>query len=413
VARAASSGRDDAPQHLANEAGAVAQSVPAATARSAATSGRLAWRTWLPWSLVVLASVIGVAAALNIWVKRQALNTDNFTNASSQLLEDDQIRGALSVYLVNQLYQNVDVPAALEQRLPPQAKPLAAPLAGALEDTAVRATNQLLARPRVQQRWRNANRRAHEAFIAVLDGKHGALVSSNGNVVLNLQPLVEQLDKRLGLGGKAVEKVPPDAGQIVIMKGNQLETARHAVRVIRVLSYFLLFLVVALYAAAVYLARGRRRRLLMGCGVSVLAVGLIVLVVRRYAGDYLVNALTSNPDEKGAVSRAWAIETQLLRNVGINAVIYGVGIMFAAWIAGASRPATWVRRKLAPTMREHPFVIYGAVALVLFIVLLAGPTDAQRIYPLLVLFGLAFIGTEVLRRETEREFPAMSTASGS
>ena len=37
--------------------------------------------------------------------------------------------------------------------------------------------------------------------------------------------------------------------------------------------------------------------------------------------------------------------------------------------------------------------------------LLAGPTDAQRIYPLLILFVFAYIGTEVLRRQTLREFP--------
>jgi hypothetical protein len=50
-------------------------------------------------------------------------------------------------------------------------------------------------------------------------------------------------------------------------------------------------------------------------------------------------------------------------------------------------------------------VIYGAVSLVLILVLLAGPTDAQRIFPLLILFGFAYVGTEVLRRQTMREFP--------
>src|SRR5947208_7655368 len=96
--------------------------MPAAEPVSKASHARLAWRTWVPWALVVLAAVIGLVAALNVWVKRQALSTDNFTNASSQLIENEQIRGALSVYLVNQLYANVDVSAALEQRLPPQVK---------------------------------------------------------------------------------------------------------------------------------------------------------------------------------------------------------------------------------------------------------------------------------------------------
>lgn len=366
---------------------------------------RLAWRSWVPWLLVVLAAIIGLVSALNIWVKRQALSTDNWTKTSERLLEDDEIRGALSVYLVNQIYENVDVEAALEERLPQQTKPLAAPLAGALQPLAVRAADTLLARPRVQQLWTEANRRAHRLFIAVLDGDDEILVASGGNVILDLHALVERVSEETGIGGRVAERLPPDAGQIVIMEGSQLETARRAVKVVRVLSYLLFFLVLALYALAVYLARGRRRAVLMGAGVSILLVGLLILVVRRFAGNYVVDTLTDNPDAKGAVNHAWAIGTELLRNTGFNAVIYGVAVILAAWIAGPSRPATWLRRVLAPTMRNHPLVIYGAVALILLLILLAGPTDAQRVLPLLILFALAFAGTEVLRRQTAREFP--------
>jgi hypothetical protein len=375
--------------------------------RSAAERPRLlSWRRWLPWVLIVLATVIALVSALNVWVKRQALNTDNWTNASGKLLENQQIRNAISVYIVDQVYSSVDVTKRLEQQLPPRAKGLAAPLAGGLQQAAYGATNRLLGRPKVQQLWRNANRRAHELFMDVINGKHGALVQSNGNVVLDLKPILLQVAQSLGLSGQRVQNLPPDAAQIVIMKGNQLDAARKAVKVIRVMSYFLFFLVLALYAGAMYIARGRRRTFLLAAGFSVLSVGLIVLVVRKYAGDYLVNALVNNPDEKHPVTAAWAIGTELLRNVGVNALVYGIVIVFAAWVAGPSRPATWIRRTLAPTMRNHPVVIYAAVALVLLLVLLTGPTDAQRIYPLLILFGFAFVGTEVLRRQTLREFPA-------
>jgi hypothetical protein len=380
--------------------------IPAAEPVSKTRHARLAWRTWVPWVLVVVAAVIGLVSALNVWVKRQALNTDNWTNASSQLLENDKIRGALSVYLVDQLYQNSNVTQRLQQRLPPALDPLAPQISLGLQQFAVRATDELLARPRVQQLWKEANRRAHKLFIAVLDGKKGILVSSGGNVVLNLQPILKQLAEETGLGSRLEGRLPPDAGKITVMKGNQLDVARKTVKVVRVMSYFLFFLMLVLYGAAMWIARGRRRTLLMGAGVSVLVVGLLILVIRRYAGDYLVNALTTGTDPKHAVTAAWAIGTQLLRNVGINAVIYGLGIMFAAWIAGPSRPATWVRRELAPTMRDRPVVIYGAVAVVLFLVLITGPTDAQRIFPLLILFCFAFAGTEILRRQTAREFPA-------
>jgi hypothetical protein len=363
------------------------------------------WRGWVPWVLIVLAAVIGLVASLNVWVKRQALDTNNWTNSSVQVLENEKVRSALSVYLVNQLYANTNVSAELEQRLPPQLKGLAPPLAAGLQQVLIRAADAFLARPRVQELWKNANRRAHKLFIAVLDGKKDVLQSTNGNVVLNLRPLIQQLAQQGGLAGKLAQRVPPDAGQLVILKGNQLDTARKAIKVIRVLSYFLVFLVLALFAVAVYLARGRRRRVLMGVGVSVFLTGLIVLVVRRFAGNYFVDALTKNPVEKDPVRVVWAIETNLLRNVGINLLVYGIFVILAAWIAGPSRPATWVRRVSAPTIRDRPWILHALLALVLLIILLTGPTDGQRVYPLLALFALAFAGAEVLRRETVREFP--------
>jgi hypothetical protein len=369
------------------------------------------WRRWVPWVLVVVATVVVLLAALNVWVKRQALNTDNWTNSSEQLLQNDQIRQAISVYLVNQLYDNVNVGQALSDRLPPATKQLGPPLAAALQPALVRTTDTLLGRPRVQEAWKNANRRAHQLLMDVINGKHGLLVSTNGNVVLDLRPLLEQLVARTGIGERVLQKLPPDAGQIVLMKGNQLDVARKSVKVIRATSYFLVFLALALYGAAMYIARGRRRKMLMAAGVSVLLVGLIVLAVRRYAGVYLVDALTSNPDDKHAVNAAWAIGTNLLRNVGINGVIYGALAIISAWVAGPSRAARWIRRVSAPTMRDRPYIAYGVVTVLLLILLVSGPTDAQRVYPLLVVFALAFVGLEVLRRQTLREFPPAEEAA--
>lgn len=383
----------------------MAEVANAAPEDKAAKHGALAWRSWSPWVLVCLATIIALISALNIWVKRQALDSTNWSNASARLLENDQVRGAISVYMVNQLYDNVNVAQRLEQRLPPRVKPLAAPLAAALQSASIQVANDLLQRPRVQQLWKQANYRAHKLFMDVLNGKHNLLTSTNGNVVLNLQPLIEELASRTGVGSRIAQRLPPDAGHIVLLKGNQLQAARTTVKVIRVLSFFLFFLVIALFAAAIYIARGRRRAVLFGAGAGIFIVGLIVLVVRRLGGTYLVNTLTSDTTGRRAGHAAWVIGTELLRNVGINAVIYGVVIMFAAWIAGASRPATWIRRSLAPTMKNHPSVIYAIVAVILLLILLAGPTDAQRIYPLLILFAAAFAGTEVLRRQTLREFP--------
>src|SRR5262249_28765907 len=141
---------------------------------------------------------------------------------------------------------------------------------------------------------------------------------------------------------------------------------------------------------AVFLAgTGRRRTVITASGFSLLLVGISLLVIKRLAGHYVVDSLTANVDVKPAAAAAWGVGTQLLRNVGINLVAYGSAIVAAAWLAGGSRPATAIRRWLAPTLREHPAVGYVVVAVGLLIFLVVGPTDASRLIPLLILFGFA------------------------
>ena len=78
------------------------------------------------WVLLVGASLIAVVSILTVWVNRQLLDDSSWRKASADLLQDPKVRDALSVYLVDQLYTNVDVGGQLEQKLPSQVKPLAA-----------------------------------------------------------------------------------------------------------------------------------------------------------------------------------------------------------------------------------------------------------------------------------------------
>src|SRR5215211_864185 len=76
----------------------------------------------LIWTLIVVASLIGLATILTTWVHRQVLDNQSWKNASAELIQDQQVRDAVSVFLVNQLYDNVDVATELEARLPDNLK---------------------------------------------------------------------------------------------------------------------------------------------------------------------------------------------------------------------------------------------------------------------------------------------------
>jgi hypothetical protein len=84
----------------------------------------------------------------------------------------------------------------------------------------------------------------------------------------------------------------------------------------------------------------------------------------------------------------------------------------SAWLAGQTRPAVFLRRHMAPTLRESPGTAYAAVGGLLLVVVAWGPTPAFRNIGWIAVFAaLAALGITMLRRETAIEFPAVQAAA--
>jgi hypothetical protein len=359
------------------------------------------------WTLVVVASILILLSSLTIWVKRQALDTNAWTDASGQMLANDEIRQQLSIYLVDTLFSSADATAKIQQALPPNRQALAPVISGALQNVAVQAADRILETPKAQALWEEANRRAHQNLIAVLEGKDvRRFQTENGQVVLDLSPLVQRLSDRFGF------QPSPDAGKITILQSGQLKNAQRALKVIKVLSVFLLVLVLFLYGLAIYLARGHRRRILRATAVSFLLVGVLVLVIQRITGGVVIDSLIKTDAIRPAGNAAWGIGTALLRSVAYALILYGVAGLIGAWLAGPTRLAVAARKRLAPVFEDQAWMVYVAVA-VLFLLLLAwGPTQATREWwGILLLGGLLFFGVAMLHRQTVREFPAAKAAT--
>ena len=317
------------------------------------------------WSLITLASLLAIVAILATWVNRQILDNGSFEKTSTHLVRDPAIQSALSTYLVNEAYDNVDIPAAIAERLPPNLKPLAAPLAAAVRQPATSAVNRLLNRPRVQNLFVNATTGTHKQLVAVVEDKTGAATSTaNGNVTLDLGALVQQIGPSLGLPAAALDRVPPNTGVITVMRSDQLGLVQNGAKAVRIVSTWVVVLVLALFAAAIYLAAGARRETLRTVGWAFVFVGLLVLAVRRFAGSYTVDALAA-PAYREAVNHAWLISSSILGEVGRAIVLYGLVAVLGAMLAGPSRVAVATRSRLAPILNERPDITWGGAAFVL------------------------------------------------
>ena len=357
-------------------------------------------------ALLVITGTLATFLAIGaLWINRQALDTNNWTNASSQMLQDKAIRTAVSGFLVDQLYTNVDVTGELRAVLPPRAQPLAGPAAGALRDLAQKVANELLQRPRVQALWEGANRTAHKLFLKTVEGGGPIVSTSNGVVTLDLTGLLQQLESRLGIGGKLAAKIPPGSAQVTVLKSHQLSTAQSVFKVLRALPIVLIVLLLAAFGGAIALGRGRRRKILMMAGFGFIVAGALALIARSLGGDAVVNSVTNTESAKPAVESVWRIGTSLLAEAATAAIGYGVVIVFGAWLAGPTRAAVAIRRALAPYLREPGYAWGGATAIVLLVLAWAPTPGTRHLVPALLLIALFALGVEALRRQTAREFP--------
>jgi hypothetical protein len=354
-------------------------------------------RRGIVFTLIAIASLIGFLAVFAIWANRQLLENDTWTDTSTKLLEDPEIRSQVADTMVDTLYANVDVQAELQQALPPRLQPLAGPAAAGLRELTLRLANQALERPRVQQLWEDANRQAHQTLIDVVE--HGG----DQDVNLDIGTIVTQLGQQAGVD--VAGKIPPGVATIEVLPTDKLSSAQKAVKALRGLAIVLTILALALYGLAIYLAGGWRREALRSVGFAFIVIGVLVLVARSLAGDAVVNSLSSTEAVKPAVANTWSIGTSLLSAQGGAMIFYGLFIVVGAWLSGPGGLARSARRAIAPIL-ERRVIAYTALGFILLLLFIWSPTPGfQRLPTSLLLIALAIFGLEFLRNRAIKDFP--------
>jgi hypothetical protein len=357
-------------------------------------------------ALVVLGSVFAFLSVFGIWIERQALNTNDWVHTSDKLIANTKIREAVADYLVNTLYENVDVEKELEGILPGDTKELAGPVSGAVRSVAGSGANEVLQTARAQQLWRAANRTAHEELIAVLENEKESVSTGEGEVTLNLSTLVTNLANEVGIGQSLAEKLPEGAGQIVILKSEELKTAQTIATAIKGLAIILTLLTFFFFGLAIYLSREDRWVTVLFCGIGLVAAGFAVIVFRGIAGGIIIDQLVVEETVKPAAEEAWTIATSLMVSIAITVIIFGVLFGIAGWLASPNKPAKSTRRVLTPFLRDYTPWVYALLAIVVCIYFLSAPTQGLRSFlTALILAGLAAAGIHELRRQSERENP--------
>jgi hypothetical protein len=350
-------------------------------------------------ALLVVGTLLWVVFGFAIWAQRQALDTENWVETSGNLLEDEDVRSAVGLFVVDRLFQSAEVEQRIEEALPPGLDRLAGPAASGLHEIARRNAPRVLGSAVALEAWERANEAAHSRLLALVEG------DSERDLSLDLRGLFEQVAESTGLPPEAVERLPANVSSLQIADGDRLETARELLDLFKTLVWALLVLAVGTFAGAVALSTNRQRTLVTVGGCLMLAA-VAVAAARRLAGNAVVEALAEAPNAQAAADDVWDIGTSLLADAAQGGFLGGLFIVTAAWLTGPGRRAISLRRASAYALREHPGLVRAGLGVGILLLVLWGPVPwTENLWTILLFTVAAFAWLEAVRRRTLDEFP--------
>lgn len=361
-------------------------------------------RTAVMWVLLVLAGLLLLLSSFAVWVNRVALNTQTFTDTSSELLADDAIRSAVATRAVDELYANVDVQAEIEDQLPKDFKSLAGLASAGVRQASYQIVDRALEQPALQTAFAVAVENAHATLVDILQGGGDRASTEGGVVTLDLSKVVLDAADRIGIRSQIEDKLPANVGQIEIFRSDELDTAQNVFQLLKTLAWFLPVMTFVALGAAIWVARDRRRAI-RGFGIVAVVVGVLGLVAANVTGGYVVDSLVADRDTRVAAGNAWDILTVAMRGSFRWLVFAGILIVIGAVLAGPGRRALATRRWLAPGLRERVWA-YVALAVFVLVLLLASPTlDFVRFLWIALIVALGALWIETVRTQALHEFP--------
>jgi hypothetical protein len=294
--------------------------------------------------LLVLALVFTLGAAISIWLDRQALSDQGWSDTSARVLENPQVRTAVGAEIVTQLFRRGHV----DQRLDSAAGPLAGVAGDELHKLATRLAVTALGTPQIERAWQIANRRAHRQLVADIEHDRGT------DVYLRLTPILNDLLHALR-NSKPVTALPGAVQhlfdiriggnvRIRVLRADQVDKVRVAINTVRNLVLVLSLLAGICLVLAIVVATGRHLRAVAYVGACLALCGGILLGARALIGPALAAGLVpaSQPDNRAAVRATWAIGTSQLQTMAIIALVVGgvllIGGAIASVIVGRRGP---------------------------------------------------------------------------
>lgn len=374
-----------------------------------APSGRSIGRQIAAGLIIAAGSLLIILSVLAIWIHTVVYDTSTWRSTSKTIIQDPGVQKDVAQYLTDQIYTSPKVKTSIADALPPGLKAFSPEVTNGLRQVTQAAATRLLQRPRVQEIFVDASTRAHGDMVKLLDNNGNYVSSTNGKVVLDLRSVLIDVADNAGVGTQAQTYIPTDAGQITLVDSNQLGTIQTLAHLLNILVIWLPLLTVVLFALAVWLARGFRRRALLWSAIGILVATIVLVLIRRVLGEQIVNVLVSDVTVRPALITAWYIGTDIIATINWTLFFIAAILAVGLWFSSDGKLSTRLRTKLAPWI-ANPYYAFGVPAAVLLILIVWEPLPVfHKLISVLLIIVLSAIGIEALRRQVAAEHPAAPT----
>ncbi|MFJ2432825.1 hypothetical protein ACIOWM_06395 [Streptomyces anulatus] len=279
--------------------------------------------------LLVLLAVLVPLSALSAWVDLEIDDTDRYVAAVSPLASDPAVQTTVADLVTEEAMRQIDL----------------GPLQDTVREFLHETVRSFTTTEAFRNAWDTANRAAHKAVAAALDGDSGEAVT------IDLAPVIDQVKQDLVRDGVPfADQIPVERTEITVLGPGQADDLRNSFRLLRYGSIWpavatLVFLVLVVGIATV--RRGMRAGLWATATVGAgFVLGAVVLRVLVAVGRSRVLDEVPDSDRDAAAAVVDALTASLRTTVWVVLAVGAallVGAVVARVLLRRRRPAADVR----------------------------------------------------------------------
>lgn len=297
-------------------------------------------RRWAVALLIVLGCILLAAANLTFWLRGTVLSTNGWVAAIGPLSRNETIANAMSLYVVGEVFDTVDVASLVAEALPEKVAILSGPLTGVLQDLAQDAVTTAIQSDPFNAVWVAVNRTAHATAMEILRGNGSLLYLREGRLTVDLSDILDYIQGAFGLEALGLF-AGEDWGKFVLLESQQVASVQQVLGLIGGVGLVVPLLALAVLVVAWVISLWRRRTLLwIGIGVAItMALSLIGFAVAQP----LVLISIADPLVRLLAGEIWDVILRGLYIQTIVILVVGLLLVAGAVLAGPAPRAVAIR----------------------------------------------------------------------